>query len=129
MRFFLSISFTAGLEWLAMDLNQKIRQYLLYLKQCDEVDAKYNLDTTEIKLLNEIATALLAEDNLTVSGALALKKIASPATLHAAMKRLIVKNLIVQIPAQDSRTKHLDLSKLGWKRYAELSAISPTGAK
>ncbi len=118
-----------GLEWIAMDLNQKIRQYLLYLKQCDEVDAKYNLDATEIKLLNEIATALLAEDSLTVSGALALKKIASPATLHAAMKRLIVKNLIVQVPAQDSRTKYLDLSKLGWKRYSELSAISPTGAK
>jgi hypothetical protein len=35
------------------------------------------------------------------------------------MKRLIVKNLIVQIPAKDSRTKHLDLSKLGWKRYSE----------
>jgi DNA-binding MarR family transcriptional regulator len=112
-----------------MDLNQKIRQYLLYLKQCDEVDAKYNLDTTEIKLLNEIATALLAEDSLTVSGALALKKIASPATLHATMKRLIVKNLIAQVPAQDSRTKYLNLSKLGWKRYSELSAISPTGAK
>jgi hypothetical protein len=112
-----------------MDLNQKIRQYLLYLKQCDEVDDKYNLDATEIKLLNEIATALLAEDSLTVSGALALKKIASPATLHAAMKRLIVKNLILQVPAQDSRTKYLDLSKLGWKRYSELSAISPNGAK
>jgi DNA-binding MarR family transcriptional regulator len=112
-----------------MDLNQKIRQYLLYLKQCDEVDVKYNLDATEIKLLNEIVTALLAEDSLTVSGALALKKIASPATLHAAMKRLIVKNLIAQVPAQDSRTKYLNLSKLGWKRYSELSAISPTGAK
>jgi hypothetical protein len=43
--------------------------------------------------------------------------------VHAAMKRLIVKNLIVQIPAKDSRTKHLDLSKLGWKRYSELSDI------
>ena len=112
-----------------MDLNQKIRQYLLYLKQCDEVDAKYNLDSSEIKLLNEIATALLAEDGLTVSGALALKKIASPATLHAAMKRLIVKNLIAQVPAQDSRTKYLDLSKLGSKRYSELSDISLTGSK
>ena len=112
-----------------MNVNQKIRQYLLYLKQCDEVDAKYNLNPTEIKLLNEIARALLVEDSLTVSSALALNQIASPATLHAAMKRLIVKNLIVQVPAQDSRTKYLDLSKLGWKRYSELSDISLTGSK
>jgi hypothetical protein len=39
------------------------------------------------------------------------------------MKRLIVKNLIVQIPAKDSRTKYLDLSKSGWKRYSEHADI------
>jgi DNA-binding MarR family transcriptional regulator len=106
-----------------MHINHKIRQYLLYLKQCDDLDAKYKLDDTEIKLLNEIAYALLAESNLTVSCMLALKKIASPATLHAAMKRLIVKNLIVQIPAKDTCAKHLDLSKSGWKRYSEHADI------
>jgi DNA-binding MarR family transcriptional regulator len=84
---------------------------------------KYKLDDIEIKLLNEIAYALLAESSLTVSGALALKQIASPATLHAAMKRLIAKNLIMQIPAKDSRTKYLDLSKSGWKRYSEHADI------
>jgi DNA-binding MarR family transcriptional regulator len=112
-----------------MNVNQKIRQYLLYLKQCDDLDAKYNLDDIEVKLLNEIAYALLAESSLTVSGALALKKIASPATLHAAMKRLIVKNLILQIPAKDSRTKYLDLSKSGWKRYSEHADILAASAK
>jgi DNA-binding MarR family transcriptional regulator len=106
-----------------MHINQKIRQYLLYLKQCDVLDAKYKLDDIEIKLLNEIAYALLAESSLTVSCALALKQIASPATLHAAMKRLIAKNLILQIPAKDSRTKYLDLSKSGWKRYSEHADI------
>jgi hypothetical protein len=39
------------------------------------------------------------------------------------MKRLIVKNLIVQIPAKDSHTKYLDLSKAGWKRYSEHADI------
>ena len=66
-----------------MNVNQKIRQYLLYLKQCDDLDSRYCLDNIEIKLINEIAYALLAESCLTVSGLLALKKIASPATLHA----------------------------------------------
>jgi len=112
-----------------MNVNQKIRQYLLYLKQCDDLDTKYKLDDIEIKLLNEIAYALLAESCLTVSGMLALKKIASPATLHAAMKRLIAKNLIVQIPAKDSRTKYLDLSKSGWKRYSEHADILSTTVK
>jgi DNA-binding MarR family transcriptional regulator len=106
-----------------MNVNQKIRQYLLYLKQSNDLDSRYNLDNIEIKLINEIAYALLAESSLTVSGALALKQIASPATLHAAMKRLIVKNLIVQIPAKDSRTKYLVLSKAGWKRYSEHADI------
>jgi DNA-binding MarR family transcriptional regulator len=112
-----------------MNLNQKIRQYLLYLKQCEELDAKYKLDAIEIKLLNEIAFALLAEDSLTVSRALALKTIASPATLHAAMKRLITKNLIIQIPAKDTRTKYLDLSKSGWKRYSGHSEILAAAVK
>ncbi len=87
-----------------MNVNQKIRDYLLYLKQCDDLDAKYNLDNIEIKLINEISSALLAERSLRVSDLLALKQIASPATLHAAMKHLVVKNLIVHIPATDSRT-------------------------
>ena len=112
-----------------MNVNQKIRQYLLYLKQCDDLDAKYELDAIEIKLINEIAFALLAESSLTVSGALALKQIASPATVHAAMKRLIVKNLVVQIPAKDSRVKYLDLSKLGWKRYADYAEVFAAAAK
>jgi DNA-binding MarR family transcriptional regulator len=112
-----------------MNVNQKIRQYLLYLKQCDDLDARYNLDNVEIKLINEIAYALLAESCLTVSGMLVLKKIASPATLHAAMKRLIVKDLILQIPAQDSRTKYLHLSKLGWKRYSEHADILAAAVK
>ena len=120
---FPSVNLTGGVELLVMNVNQKIRQYLLYLKQCDDLDARYDLDNIEIKLINEIAYALLTESALTVSGALALKQIASPATLHAAMKRLIVKNLIAQIPAKDSRTKYLDLTKLGWKRYSEHADI------
>jgi DNA-binding MarR family transcriptional regulator len=112
-----------------MNINQKIRQHLLYLKQCDELENKYKLDDIEIKLLNEIAYALLAESCLTVSSMLALKQIASPATLHAAMKRLITKNLIVQIPAKDSRAKYLDLSKSGWKRYSEHADILAAAAK
>jgi hypothetical protein len=49
--------------------------------------------------------------------------------LHAAMKRLIVKDLILQVPAQDSRTKFLHLSKLGWKRYSEHANILAAAVK
>ncbi len=93
------------------------------------MDAKYDLDAIEIKLLNEIAFALLAEDSLTVSRALALRSIASPATLHAAMKRLVAKNLVIQILAKDSRVKYLDLSKLGWKRYADYAEVFASATK
>jgi hypothetical protein len=112
-----------------IDINAKIRAYLLYLKQCKELDAKYDLDHNEIKLLNEIALAIISSKALTVSKALELHAIASPATIHAAMKRLIVKQMVVQVPSKDSRTKYLELKKLGLQRYSELSEIRISSTK
>ena len=112
-----------------IDINAKIRAYLLYLKQCKELDAKYDLDHNEIKLLNEVALAIMSNQPLTVSKALEIQEIASPATIHAAMKRLVVKQMLVQIPSKDSRTKYLELTKLGLKRYSELSEITISSTK
>ena len=112
-----------------IDINAKIRAYLLYLKQCKELDAKYDLDHNEIKLLNEVAFAIMSNKPLTVSKALEIQELASPATIHAAMKRLVVKQMLVQIPSKDSRTKYLELTKLGLKRYSELSEITISSTK
>jgi DNA-binding MarR family transcriptional regulator len=106
-----------------MHINAKIKMYLLYIKQCKELDAIYDLDHNEMQLLNEIALAMIAENKLTVSKALEFKNIASPATIHAAMKRLIAKQLVLQVPSEKGRMKYLQLTKLGLKRYSELSEI------
>jgi hypothetical protein len=42
---------------------------------------------------------------------------------------LVVKQMLVQIPSKDSRTKYLELTKLGLKRYSELSEITISSPK
>jgi hypothetical protein len=79
------------------------------------------LDHFEIKILNEIFFAHEQKKPLRVSDILVLKNIASPATLHAALKKLVTKNLIHYRTVSDSRVKYLELSKLAIKRYADLA--------
>jgi hypothetical protein len=109
-------------------INQNIVNYLSYLKQTNFLDAKYDLDHIESKLLDEVAISMTSGKLLSVSKLLAIKSIASPATIHAAMKRLILKKMLIQISSKDSRIKYLELSALGLKRYSELSELTYVGS-
>lgn len=95
--------------------------YIKYLKQEQLINHVYDLDHFEIKILNEILFATQENKSLRVSDILALKNIASPATLHAALKKLVGKNLILYRTVADSRVKYLELTKLGMKRYSDLA--------
>ena len=79
------------------------------------------MDHFEIKILNEIFFASEQKKSLRVSDILILKNIASPATLHAALKKLVTKNLIHYRTVSDSRVKYLELTKLATKRYSDLA--------
>jgi hypothetical protein len=105
-------------------INLNIVNYLSYLKQAKFLEAKYDLDHIESKLLDEVAISMTSGKLLSVSELLAIKSIASPATIHAGMKRLIVKKMLLQTSSKDSRIKYLELSALGLKRYSELSEIT-----
>lgn len=106
-----------------IDTNQKLDIYIKYLKQEQAINRSLSLDHFEIKILNEILFAQQEGNSLRVSDVLAMKNIASPATLHAALKKLAHKGLIDYRLVSDSRVKYLQLTKLGIKRFLELASV------
>ena len=86
--------------------------YLRYLRIARAVDIlkknSHSIDSTALQLLNEIAVQHFDGETLTVSQAIALKKIASPATLHRKLDELREAGLIEQVfEGKDRRTKYL----------------------
>ncbi|WP_133092092.1 hypothetical protein [Polynucleobacter meluiroseus] len=56
-----------------------------------------------------------------VGDLISLGHIASPATIHAALKKLTHSELICFRNAVDSRAKYAELTELGLKRFNELA--------
>ena len=85
------------------------------------MNEKYDLDHIQVLVLNVIFLAQSQGRSPKVGDILALAEIASQATIHAALKRLQVKELITLRVAGDGRVRYCDLSKLGLQRYEDLS--------
>jgi DNA-binding MarR family transcriptional regulator len=99
--------------------------YIKYLKKEEAINEFYGLDSTQIKVLNAIAQLWCTQQDSKVGDLLSLNSIASPATIHAALKKLTKKNLITFRQATDSRARYVGLTELGLKRFNELAkAIS-----
>jgi len=88
-----------------------------------DINAKYDLDPIQIRVLNEILFAESNNKKINVGQILRHSEIASQATLHAALKKLQAKQLISYETENDSRVKCLILTKLGLKRYDELVKV------
>ena len=100
--------------------------YLRYLRIARAVDIlKKNsnlIDSTALQLLNEIAVQHFDGETLTVSQAIALKRIASPATLHRKLDELREAGLIEQVfEGKDRRTKYLVPTKEADAYFAKMS--------
>jgi len=108
--------------------------YLRYLRIALAVDI-FNknsdpIDSTALELLNVIAVHHFDGKTLTVSEAIALKKIASPATLHRKLDELREASLIEQIfEGKDRRTKYLVPTKLADAYFAKLSKAITSAVK
>ena len=108
--------------------------YLRYLRIARAIDIlkKNNdsIDSTALQLLNELAVQHFDGKTLTVSEAIALKKIASPATLHRKLDELREAGLIEQIfEGKDRRTKYLVPTKLADAYFAKLSKAITSAVK
>ena len=83
---------------------------LKYLKFADvrqKMQSKYDVHSLECQILRVITQAHLQESPLKVQNLLDMSDIASPATIHNAMKSLITKGLLKIIECQkDGRIKY-----------------------
>lgn len=71
--------------------------------------------------MNAVVLFWRDEKDSKVGDLLGLSSIASPATIHAALKKLTKKNLIQFRQATDSRAKYVELTELGLKRFNDLA--------
>ena len=101
-----------------------LSNYIKSLKFEISSNHRYGLDTTQIRVLNQILFAFAKGEDIKVGGILANRDIASQATSHIALKRLVEKKLISYLTVADSRAKYLVITKLGHKRFAELAKAS-----
>ena len=105
--------------------------YLRYLRIARAIDIlkKNNdsIDSTALQLLNELAVQHFYGKTLTVSQAIALNKIASPATLHRKLDELREAGLIEQVfKGADRRTKYLVPTKAADFYFAKMSKAMAT---
>ena len=98
--------------------------YIKYLREEDAINEFYDLDSTQIKVLNAVFLAIHEKRDGKVGDLLLLKHIASPATIHAALKKLLARGLITLRKSSDSRAKYVELSALGLKRFNDLAKAS-----
>jgi DNA-binding MarR family transcriptional regulator len=100
--------------------------YLRFLRIVQTLDGRKNIttniDVTALQLLNEIAVQHFDGKTLTVSQAIALKKIASPATLHRKLDELREGGLIEQtFEGKNRRTKFLVPTKAASTYFDRMS--------
>ena len=100
--------------------------YLRFLRIARDVDVQKtpvkNIDSTALLLLNEIAVQHYDGKNITVTQAMLLTKIASPATVHRKLNKLIEVSLIEQVfEGKNRRTKYLIPTKEAESYFAKMS--------
>lgn len=101
-----------------------LSSYIKYLKFEIASNERYELDTVQIRVLNEILFCYSKGQDIKVGDILSNREIASQATSHIALKKLVEKGLISYQTVSDNRTKYLVITKLGHKRFAELAKVA-----
>lgn len=104
-------------------LRDKLEAYVRYLKHEGTINDQYGLDDLQVKILKEVLFAWNNNRVFRVSDILALKHIASPATLHAGLNKLVGKELLYLRLIPENRSKFVEISKQGWERYTALSGL------
>lgn len=105
-----------------------ITNYLIFLAALEKNNQHHDLDSIDVLLLSFITKASGENRLLNVKDLLSLKEVASQATIHGRLKKLIDKDLIqLKVNSSDGRLKEVELTKLGQRRNELLSkAIEKT---
>lgn len=98
-----------------------MEQYLKFAEQVQRLNESFGLSYYEIQLLDLTAKTHFCGGVIFVSDLIRQRHIASQATLHASVKKLIAKELLCIKPHEgDGRTKELGLTELALDRYNRL---------
>ncbi len=93
------------------------KSYLSLVIDIGDINAKYDLQLNEIALLDAIDVFIEAEPLLTVGETISWESIASPATLHCTLKKLLKKNMLALKPcSEDGRRKYIEVGPEGKAR-------------
>ena len=104
------------------------KQYLRFLRLARALNQNKNIvkdvDATAMLLLNEIAIQHLDDKPMTVTEAMTLSSIASPATIHRKLDELRELGLIEQVfEGKNRRTKYLVPTKLANTYFEKMSEV------
>ena len=95
--------------------------YLKFIEQMRQIDDAFSLSRYELRLLDLAAQAYFSDQPIRIRDLILQKNIASQATLHACLKKLLNKNLLAANPHhQDGRQKNIVLTELALERYKKL---------
>jgi predicted MarR family transcription regulator len=106
---------------LKITLDKKLKAYIEYLRLEIALNERYELDAIQVRVFNEILFGTALGKTLNVGDILLHREIASQATIHAALKKLVARKLVSYRTIRDSRAKYLEITPLGKKRISELS--------
>lgn len=106
-----------------------MREYINFSNQYQRIIKRFDVSHYEIELLNIVARMQLAEEKVHVGHLISVKDLASQATLHKILGRLIDKKLLCfRAHQHDGRIKHVFLAQQG---FAYIKAVNSAllGAK
>jgi DNA-binding MarR family transcriptional regulator len=96
-------------------------KYLKFMEQVKQLNKQFDLSYYEIELLDTAAKAHFSEQPIFVGDLIYQRNIATQATLHAVLKRLIEKKLLsTKYHEEDGRVKKVALTKASIEHYKRL---------
>lgn len=105
-------------------MTQLALRYLNFAHSNEKIHAKYQVELKENQILRMVAKSYLEDVPVRVQDLIDLRIIASPATIHASMKRLISKGMIgVKECKKDGRIKYLYPTAKALKLFGEIAQL------
>lgn len=96
-------------------------KYLKLMDQVKQLNKQFELSYHEIELLDLAAKAHFSERSIFVGDLIYRRNIASQATLHAVLKKLVEKKLLsTKFHEEDGRVKKVFLTKTSIEHYKRL---------
>lgn len=100
------------------------RAYLSLIEDIGVINSKHGLQLNEVALLDAIDIQLQKDPILSVGETISWESIASPATLHCTLKKLLSKKMLVlKTSSEDGRKKFIELGTNGALRQKQINQV------